>query len=65
MRIDDLDDRMRGFESALDPCVLPGVYMVARLDGRKYSIAVLRRFPRWNTLLITFAGAVKMPTATP
>jgi tRNA(His) guanylyltransferase len=34
MRIDDLDDRMRGFESALDPCVLPGVYMVARLDGR-------------------------------
>ncbi len=37
MRIDDLDDRMRGFEQALDPCVLPGVYMVARLDGRNFT----------------------------
>ena len=37
MRIDDLDDRMRGFEAALDPCVLPGVWMVARLDGRNFT----------------------------
>ena len=37
MRIDDLDDRMRAFEMALDPCVLPGVYMVARLDGRNFT----------------------------
>jgi tRNA(His) guanylyltransferase len=37
MRIDDLDDRMRSFESALDPCVLPGVSMVARLDGRNFT----------------------------
>jgi tRNA(His) 5'-end guanylyltransferase len=37
MRIDDLDERMRGFESALDPGVLPGVYMVARLDGRNFT----------------------------
>ena len=37
MRIDDLDDRMRAFETALDPCVLPGVYMVARLDGRNFT----------------------------
>ena len=37
MRIDDLDDRMRAFETALDPCVLPGVFMVARLDGRNFT----------------------------
>jgi tRNA(His) guanylyltransferase len=37
MRLDDLDDRMRAFETALDPCVLPGVSMVARLDGRNFT----------------------------
>ena len=37
MKIDDLEDRMRGFETALDPCVLPGVSMVARLDGRNFT----------------------------
>lgn len=37
MRIDDLDGRMRAFETALDPCVLPGVWMVARLDGRNFT----------------------------
>ena len=37
MKIDDLDGRMRAFESALDPTVLPGVYMVARLDGRGFT----------------------------
>jgi tRNA(His) 5'-end guanylyltransferase len=37
MRTDDLDGRMRAFEAALDPCVLPGVWMVARLDGRNFT----------------------------
>jgi tRNA(His) guanylyltransferase len=37
MRIDDLGDRMRAFETALDPSVLPGVLMVARLDGRNFT----------------------------
>jgi tRNA(His) 5'-end guanylyltransferase len=37
MKIDDLDARMRAFESALEQCVLPGVYMVARLDGRNFT----------------------------
>jgi tRNA(His) guanylyltransferase len=37
MGIDDLDDRMRRFETAFDPCVLPGVYIVARLDGRNFT----------------------------
>jgi tRNA(His) 5'-end guanylyltransferase len=37
MKIDELDGRMRAFETALDPCVLPGVFMVARLDGRNFT----------------------------
>jgi tRNA(His) guanylyltransferase len=37
MRIDDLEDRMRAFETAMDPCVLPGIFMVARLDGRNFT----------------------------
>lgn len=37
MRIDDLEGRMRAFETALDPSVLPGVWMVTRLDGRNFT----------------------------
>src|SRR5258707_15695844 len=37
MKTDDLDDGMRLFETALDPSVLPGVSMVARLDGRSFT----------------------------
>jgi len=37
MRFDELDDRMRVFETAHDLCVLPGLYMVARLDGRSFT----------------------------
>ena len=37
MKIDDLDGRMRAFEVVLDPTVLPGVFMIARLDGRGFT----------------------------
>jgi tRNA(His) 5'-end guanylyltransferase len=37
MRSDDLENRMRAFETALDPSLLPGVSMVARLDGRNFT----------------------------
>ncbi|MBX7220692.1 MAG: guanylyltransferase [Blastocatellia bacterium] len=37
MKFDDLDARMRVFETAHDHCVLPGMYMVARLDGRHFT----------------------------
>jgi tRNA(His) guanylyltransferase len=37
MKTDELDGRMRAFEAILDPCVLPGVFMVARLDGRHFT----------------------------
>jgi tRNA(His) 5'-end guanylyltransferase len=37
MKFDDLDQQMRVFETAHDLCVLPGLYMVARLDGRGFT----------------------------
>ncbi|HBN76337.1 MAG TPA: guanylyltransferase [Planctomycetaceae bacterium] len=37
MRFDDLDKRMRIYETSADICVLPGMYMVARLDGRSFT----------------------------
>ncbi|MDM7914811.1 MAG: tRNA(His) guanylyltransferase Thg1 family protein, partial [Candidatus Eisenbacteria bacterium] len=37
MNFDDLDRRMRVFETAHDHCVLPGIHMVARLDGRGFT----------------------------
>jgi len=37
MKFDDLDETMRVFETAHDLCVLPGLYMVARLDGRSFT----------------------------
>lgn len=37
MKFDDLDSNMRRFETAQDYCVLPGIYMVARIDGRSFT----------------------------
>ncbi len=37
MKFDDIDRSMRVFETAHDHCVLPGMYMVARIDGRSFS----------------------------
>ena len=37
MQFDELDTRMRVFETAHDHCVLPGVHIVARLDGRNFT----------------------------
>jgi tRNA(His) guanylyltransferase len=37
MKFDELDAKMRVFETAHDYCVLPGIYMVARLDGRGFT----------------------------
>lgn len=37
MKFDELDSRMRVFETAHDHCVLPGLYIVARLDGRGFT----------------------------
>ena len=37
MKFDDLDKKMRVFETSADLCVLPGIFMVARLDGRSFT----------------------------
>jgi tRNA(His) guanylyltransferase len=37
MKFDDLDARMRRFETAVDPCVPPDVHAVARIDGRGFT----------------------------
>lgn len=37
MKFDELDAQMRVFETHHDQCVLPGVHMVARLDGRSFT----------------------------
>lgn len=37
MKFDELDEKMRVFETAHDHCVLPGLMIVARLDGRGFT----------------------------
>jgi len=37
MKFAELDDRMRVYETANDRSVLPGMYMVARIDGRNFT----------------------------
>src|SRR5262245_45338477 len=37
MKFDELDTRMRVFETTNDQHVLPGLHMVARLDGRSFT----------------------------
>jgi tRNA(His) guanylyltransferase len=37
MKFDDLDAKMRVFETGSDTCVLPGLFMVARIDGRSFT----------------------------
>lgn len=36
MKFDELDKKMRVYETVNDVCVLPGIYMVARIDGRHF-----------------------------
>ncbi|MCP4093807.1 MAG: guanylyltransferase, partial [Planctomycetes bacterium] len=37
MKFDDLDKKMRVYETAHDHCVMPEVFMVARIDGRGFT----------------------------
>ncbi len=43
MKFDDLEARMRVFETAHDHQVLPGIFMVARLDGRGFTKLIRER----------------------
>lgn len=37
MKFDDLDAEMRVYETSVDYCVLPGIYIAARIDGRNFT----------------------------
>lgn len=37
MKFDDLDKKMRVFETANDFYIIPGIYIVARIDGRTFT----------------------------
>ena len=37
MNFDELDKKMRIYEQSSDQCILPDMYLVARLDGRSFS----------------------------
>ncbi|WP_293310190.1 tRNA(His) guanylyltransferase Thg1 family protein [Pedobacter sp. UBA5917] len=37
MKFDDLDVKMRVYETAQDRCIVPEVYIVARIDGRGFT----------------------------
>lgn len=37
MKFDVLDERMRALETAHDYCVPPGLYIIARIDGRNFT----------------------------
>ncbi|WP_216701560.1 hypothetical protein [Gloeothece verrucosa] len=37
MKFEELDTKLRVFETGHDFCVLPEIFMVARLDGRNFT----------------------------
>jgi tRNA(His) 5'-end guanylyltransferase len=37
MKFDELDEKMRVYETAFDLCAVPGMYLVARIDGRSFT----------------------------
>ncbi len=43
MKFDNLDAKMRVYETAHDFCALPGMFMVARLDGRGFTTLTKKR----------------------
>lgn len=40
MKFDELDSKMRVFETAHDRSVLPGVFLVSRIDGRNFQALI-------------------------
>ena len=65
MKFDDLDSYMRVFETTHDYCVLPEVFLVARLDGRSFTRLTkeVRQFeapfdPRFRDLMLDTTEAL-------
>lgn len=45
MNFDELDKKMRAFETAHDFCVMPQTYIVARIDGRGFTKLTKEKIP--------------------
>lgn len=45
MNFDELDKKMRAFETAHDFCVMPQMYIVARIDGRGFTKLTKEKIP--------------------
>lgn len=45
MKFEDLDARMRVYETAHDHCVLPGLHIVVRLDGKNFTRLTKQTWP--------------------
>jgi tRNA(His) guanylyltransferase len=45
MKFEDLDARMRVYETAHDHCVLPGLHIAVRLDGRNFTRLTKESWP--------------------
>lgn len=45
MKFDELDKKMRVFETAHDYCVVPEMYMIARIDGRGFTRLTKEKYP--------------------
>ncbi|UXI67984.1 tRNA(His) guanylyltransferase Thg1 family protein [Tahibacter amnicola] len=58
MKFDELDRRLRVFETAHDVCVLPQVYMVARLDGRSFTRLTKQTLPLERPFDVRFRDAM-------
>lgn len=59
MKFTELDRKMRVYETAHDLCVLPGIHMVARLDGRGFTKLLRERHsfeapfdPRFRDMMV-------------
>ena len=59
MKFNDLDKKLRVYETAHDFCVPPNIYMIARLDGRGFTKLTKERYPfkkpfdeRFNEMMI-------------
>jgi tRNA(His) 5'-end guanylyltransferase len=37
MKFDELDEKMRVYETAYDHCAVPGMLLAARIDGRSFT----------------------------
>lgn len=37
MKFDELDEKMRVYETAHDHCAVPGMFLAARIDGRSFT----------------------------